>query len=160
MFLENPPDNPCWGCGPSHPSGLRLNFERIVGADGVDEVVTRPVPKADEIGWPGLFHTGLHFAVLYEVSYWAAWELSGAVHNSHGPQVFDQHRLPRTGKSFVARARIASRDADGLRLRASSHNADGKPLATLETSWRPASRERAAKAGLELPEYLTREMLP
>jgi hypothetical protein len=153
MLLDNPPENPCFGCGPGHARGLHLQFAR----EG-DEVVCTHTPLPDEIGWPGLFHTGLHFTVLYEVSYWAAWELSGAVMNSFGPGTFDQQRLPRVGHEFAARAKVASRDEHGLRIHAWSTNHEGKPCATLDTAWRWPSRERMERAGLVLPEHITREM--
>lgn len=160
MPLDNPPENPCFGCGPAHPRGLRLRFER----DG-DAVHCTYAPKADEIGWPGLMHTGLHFTVLYEASYWAALELSGNVHTSHGPAAFEQLRLPRVGQPFRATARIAERAAPGaaapgFALEAASATLEGKPLATLRTLWQPASRARVQKAGLDVPAYLLEDMLP
>ncbi|MCA1812475.1 MAG: hypothetical protein LC624_00815 [Halobacteriales archaeon] len=155
MLLDNPADNPCFGCGPHHPHGLRLAFTR----EG-DEVVCTHTPRSTDIGWPGLFHTGLHFSVLYEVSYWGAWELSGAVMNSFGPSTFDQQRLPRTGQPFTARAKVAERSTDGVRIHAWSANHEGKPCATLDTSWRFPSRARMEQAGLKLPEYILRDMKP
>lgn len=160
MLLDNPPDNPCFGCGPGLARGLRLNFRRERAADGADEVVTEHVPRPDEIGWPTLMHTGLHFTVLYEVSYWGAWELSGQVQNSFGPATYDQRRLPRVGAPFRAAARLLGPVEGGLRMRATSSTLEGKPLATLETTWRPASRAATEKAGIALPDYLLREMAP
>jgi len=78
MLLENPPENPCFGCGKANPRGLRLDFERRRSDSGDREVVACTfVPRKDEIGWPGLLHTGLHQFVLFEVSYWAALTLGG-----------------------------------------------------------------------------------
>lgn len=160
MLLDNPAENPCFGCGPRHPRGLRLNFERRRGADGVDEVVTRHVPREDEIGWPTLMHTGLQFLVLYEVSYWGAWELGGHVMNSHGDSTYNQLRLPRAGRPFTAVARLGDKTGEGFRMHAASTSADGKPCATLTTMWRPASRAGAERAGLQLPDYLLQDMAP
>jgi hypothetical protein len=153
--LDNPAENPCFGCGPGHARGLRLSFARAG-----DEVVARYTAKPDEIGWPGLMHTGLHFTVLYEVSYWAAWELSGKVANSFGPSSFDQQRLPRVGQPFTATARIAAREEQSFRVRASSQSQEGKPLATLDTAWRHPSRARMEQLGLKLPGYILEEMAP
>lgn len=151
--LENPDENPCFGCGPQHARGLRLQFER----DG-DSVVCTYTPRADEIGWPGLFHTGLHFTALFETCYWAGLELTGKVHVADGAQVFDQKRLPRVGVPFIIRARIVSRDP--LRLVAESTTAEGKPCARLETTMRLASRAATERAGIKLPQYLLDEMAP
>lgn len=149
--LENPAENPCFGCGPEHARGLRLAFTR----EG-DEVRCTLAPKPDEVGWPGLMHTGLHFTVLFETSYWAALELTGRVHVASGPQTFDQQRLPRVGLPFTVRARIVAREP--LRVVAESATAEGKPLARLETAWRPASRAATERAGVALPRYLLDEM--
>lgn len=151
--LDNPSENTCFGCGPTHARGLRLSFAR----DG-DSVVCEHTPKADETGWPGLYHTGLHFTTLFEACYWAAWELTGKVHVAHGEQRFDQKRLPRVGAPFRVRARILERNADGPVLVAHSETLDGKPLATLTTMFRTESRARVEK--LALPRYITDDMMP
>lgn len=154
-YLENPPENPCFGCGPRHARGLRLAFERVG-----DEVRATYAPKEDKIGWPGLFHTGLHFTVLFEASYWAALELTGRVHVATGPQTYDQQRLPRVGAPFLVAARLVAGPEGGVRTLATSATAQGKPLARLETAWRPYSREQAERAGLPLPDYLLESMAP
>jgi hypothetical protein len=152
-LLDNPQENPCFGCGPQHPRGLRLQFRR----EG-DAVLTTHTPREDEIGWPGLYHTGLHYSTLFEASYWAALELTGKVQNVTGPQTFDQKRLPRVGKPFTVTARIVSREP--LLVRAEAATEDGKPTATLETTWTPASRAAVERAGLKLPDYLMEDMAP
>src|SRR5581483_968800 len=151
--LENPSENPCFGCGPQHARGLRLRFAR----EG-DSVVAEHAPREDEVGWPGLFHTGLHFTLLYEVSYWAALELGGKVMTSYGPVAFEQERLPRVGHATRATARIVATDPFTIEARTASP--EGKPQGTLRTTWRPASRSRTEKAGIKLPEYLLAEMDP
>ncbi|HXW66597.1 MAG TPA: hypothetical protein VEL82_01760 [Thermoplasmata archaeon] len=152
--LENPPENPCFGCGPRHSRGLRLSFERGVAADGVDELSTRFTPEPDEVGWPGLFHTGLHFLVLYEVSYWTALELEGRLMVSTGPGTYAHERLPRVGRAHVARARLGALAPDGREVVAVSETDDGRPCGRLRTYWRPVSREEVARARLSLPAYL------
>lgn len=149
--LENPAESPCFGCGPLHARGLRLQFARATH-DGRDVVECRYSPRSDEIGWPGLMHTGLHYTTLMETSYWAALELGGRVHAVGGPQTFDQKRLPRVGSPFVARAWLVGRDP--LRTRAESVSIEGKPLGALDMSWKPVLRADVARWGVPLPEYL------
>ena len=158
--LENPPENPCFGCGPRHPRGLRLRFEQGVGADGVDELRTTFTPREDEIGWPGLFHTGLHFTVLYEVSYWTALTLGGRLMVSTGPGTYAHQRLPRVGRPHVARARLGPAGGSTRTVRATSETAEGKPCGTLETEWRAVERIEIERAGIRLPEYLLSELPP
>ena len=158
--LENPDDSPCFGCGPHHARGLRLAFERAVADDGVDEVRSTFTPKADEVGWPTLFHHGLHFLVLNEVSYWAALTLTGKLWILSGPTTYTAERLPRVGVEHVARARIVERGDGTLRIRATTSTRGGKPCGSLEGPWRPASRAVIERAGVPLPEYLLPDLSP
>lgn len=62
-------EQPCFGCAPAHPIGLRLRFAR----DG-DSVVTRFVPEEQWQGPPGIMHGGLVMAAADEL---AAWTIIG-----------------------------------------------------------------------------------
>ncbi|HYA58206.1 MAG TPA: hypothetical protein VEH57_07090 [Thermoplasmata archaeon] len=158
--LENPEESPCFGCGPMHARGLRLRFERGEGEDGVPEVRSTFTPKPDEVGWPTLFHHGLHFMVLNEVSYWAALTLSGKVWVLVGPATYRTERLPRVGLPHVARARIVDRKPDRLAIHATTATLEGKPCGFLDSSWQPASRAVVERAKIPLPEYLLADIGP
>jgi hypothetical protein len=158
--LENPPENPCFGCGPANPRGLHLRFGTETAPDGRAEVVAEFTPAADEIGWPGLLHGGLHYFVLHEASYWAALVLGGKVHRFGGRAVFEQDRLPRVGRRAVVRAGLAGRTSGVLTVRAATTNDRGARCGVLESTWRPASRAEVDRAGLTLPQYLLDEMDP
>jgi hypothetical protein len=158
--LENPPENPCFGCGPEHPRGLHLNFEREERPDGTMELRTHFTPAPDEIGWPGIFHTGLHFAVLYEVSYWTALTLGGRLMVSTGPGTYAHQRLPRVGRPHVARAHLGPSEGTTRIVLATSETEDGRPCGSLETAWRPVERAEIERAGLRLPDYLLSEIPP
>jgi len=159
-LLENPDESPCFGCGPQHPRGLRLQFERGTAPDGVPEVRTRFVPKPDEIGWPGLFHHGLHFLVLNEVAYWAALTLTGRIWVLEGPATYAFERLPRVGMAHVARARIVETRPERLTIRATSETEQGKPCGSVIAPWRLSSRTAVERAHLELPGYLLPDLGP
>ena len=158
LALENPPDNPCFGCGPRHPRGLHITFEKTAGTDGVPELRTLFTPQADEVGWPGIFHTGLHFTVLCEVSYWTALTLGGRLMVSTGPGTYSHRRLPRVGRAHFARARLGPVVGTTRTVRASTETWEGKLCGTLETSWRLIERSEVDRAGLHLPEYLLSEI--
>lgn len=160
VSLENPPESPCFGCGPRHARGLHLAFERRTAPDGIDEVICEYTPKADEIGWPGLMHTGLLFLVLMETSYWAALTLGGRVHTMTGPATYEPLRLPRVGKTFRARARLAGAEGDRLHISCIAEDANGRAHATLTSTWERASRAAVERAGLSLPGYLLEDMDP
>ncbi len=156
--LENPPENPCFGCGPQHPRGLRLSFEQGVSADGEAELRTTFTPAPDEVGWPGIYHTGLHFMVLYEVSYWTALTLGGRLMVSTGPGTYEHRRLPRVGRAHVARARLGEPTPEGQVVNATTETAEGKPCGSLRTLWRPVTSAEVERAGLNLPSYLLDEI--
>jgi acyl-coenzyme A thioesterase PaaI-like protein len=65
-------DQPCFGCGPRHPIGFRLAFER----DG-DAVVTRFTPTEQYQGAPGLMHGGLASLLVDEIAAWAILSAKG-----------------------------------------------------------------------------------
>lgn len=158
--LENPEESPCFGCGPRHPRGLRLRFERVDAEDGVPEVRARFVPKPDEVGWPGLFHHGLHFLVLNEVAYWAALALTGKIWVLEGPATYSFERLPRVGVGHLARARIVEKTPARLTIRATSETDQGKPCGSVVAPWRLSSRSAVERGHLQLPDYLMPDLGP
>lgn len=151
--LENPRENPCFGCGPEHPRGLHLTFER----EG-DVVLCRHTAAPDEIGWPGIMHTGLHMTVLFETCYWAALELTGKIHVANGEIHYVHERLPRVGVPFVCRARVITREP--LKIVGETATAEGKPLGRIEIGFKPASRAGIERSGVKLPQYLLDDMMP
>ena len=156
--LENPSENPCFGCGPLHPRGLHLKFEEATSPDGVPEVRTSFVPQPDEIGWPTLFHHGLHFLVLYEASYWTALTLGRKLWVSQGAISYNALRLPRVGIAHVARGRIVTMTPTRLEIRAETETKSGKPCGVLGSTWVPARRDVVERAGIPLPDYLRSEL--
>ena len=94
------PGQPCFGCGPDHPFGFRLAFER----DG-DEIVTRFTPDARYQGPPGIMHGGLVGTLADEVG---AWALIGILGRFGFTASFEARLLGpvRIGTPVEARSRI------------------------------------------------------
>src|SRR5947209_15613655 len=91
---------PCFGCGPNHPTGFRLRFTR----EG-DEVVTRFVPRPADQSAPNVMHGGLVFALADELAGWAVI----AAHGKFGFTVRFSGKLlrpVRPGVELVGRARL------------------------------------------------------
>ncbi|HJK95653.1 MAG TPA: PaaI family thioesterase, partial [Polyangiaceae bacterium LLY-WYZ-14_1] len=65
-------DQACFGCGPRHPTGFRLRFERLG-----DAVVTHFTPGEDHQGPPNVMHGGLVTTLADEVAAWAVVGLLG-----------------------------------------------------------------------------------
>jgi len=94
------PDQPCFGCGPAHPQGFRLRFER----DG-DEVVTRTIPTEQHQGAPGIMHGGLVYTIADEVAAWAIIGTLGKFGFTVGMSG-KYRRAARIGVELEGRARI------------------------------------------------------
>ncbi len=93
-------EQPCFGCGPTHPIGFRLTFVREA-----DEIVTRFVPTDAHQGPPGIMHGGLVTTLADEV---AAWALIGLL-GKFGFTVQIEAKLRgavRVGAEVVGKSRI------------------------------------------------------
>lgn len=94
------PDNPCFGCSPSHPHGLHLSFTQ----EG-DEVVTRLTPNEQQQGPPGIMHGGLVMTLADEIGAWAIIAATGKFGFTTDLQC--KLRAPvRVGVELVGRGRI------------------------------------------------------
>jgi acyl-coenzyme A thioesterase PaaI-like protein len=100
------PDQPCFGCGPAHPIGFRLRFEK--GEDELGAFVrTRFVPGDRYQGPPGILHGGLVMTVADEI---AAWTIIG-LHDKFGFTAAFDGRLRgpvRIGEEVVGTGRVAA----------------------------------------------------
>jgi uncharacterized protein (TIGR00369 family) len=94
------PEQPCFGCSPTHPHGLHLRFERAEGG-----VVTRFVPGAQHQGPVGIMHGGLVMTLADEVAAWAIIAQTGKFGFTTDVQC-RLHRPVRVGRELVATARI------------------------------------------------------
>lgn len=95
-------DQPCFGCGPQHPLGFRLTFER----DGSD-VVTQFTPGPLHQGPPGIMHGGLVSTLADEIGAWAviaATERFGFTTSVSGRL----RKAIRVGVPVVGRGRVTS----------------------------------------------------
>lgn len=96
------PDQPCFGCGPDHPIGFRLRFEK----DG-EWMVTRLVPGERYQGPPGIMHGGLVTTLADEIG---AWAIIGQLGKFGFTTRLDVtlHRAVRIGTEVVGRSRIVN----------------------------------------------------
>jgi len=70
------PGQPCFGCGPDHPTGFRLAFRTEESGDA-REVVTDFTPGDRYQGPPGIMHGGLVATLADEIAAWAVIALLG-----------------------------------------------------------------------------------
>lgn len=95
------PDQPCYGCSPTHPHGFHLKYQRT------DEgVQTTMMPGPLHQGPPGIMHGGLVSLVADET---AAWALIAATGSFGFTTSFElKLRSPvRIGEELMAKAWVA-----------------------------------------------------
>ncbi len=148
--LENDETNPCFGCGPRNPRGLRLSFRRVG-----DRVETGFPTDATMEGWPGRLHSGILYTAMLETANWTVFGIAGRIGVPVRTSALDLQRWVPTGM----RIRIAGR-AKGtglpnrLAVAVEAFTSDGQPLATLDRDFvLPNRREFLDKMGYEeIPE--------
>ena len=82
-------EQPCFGCAPRHPIGLKLRFTRET-----DAVTTTFTPGEHHQGPPGIFHGGLVSTLADELAAWTVFLLTG----KFGFTTSISLRLPRAAR--------------------------------------------------------------
>jgi hypothetical protein len=153
-LLENDPRNPCIGCGPTNPRGLRLEFRR----DG-EKVVTELIAHETMEGWPGRLHSGLLYLAMLDVANWTVYGLHGRVGLPVQTSALTLLRWVPTGTRLRL---VGAQDSGTADLTIRVEALDGeRPVARLDRSYILANRaEFERRLGYEtLPEVL-REVVP
>jgi len=154
--LENDPRNPCIGCGPRNPRGLRLEFRRQ-GDRVVSEVLADPSLE----GWPGRLHSGVLYLAMLDVANWTVYGLRNRVGLPIRTSALTLHRWVPTGTRLrlVGVQGPSGSDAD-LLIRVEAHDG-AERVASLDREYALASRaEFVKRLGYDaLPEVL-REVVP
>ena len=99
--LENDPRNPCIGCGPENPLGLRLVFAR----EG-DAVVATWKPSEHHQGWPERIHSGVFYIALVETLNWTFYGLTGKVGVGAQTSALEVRGATRPGDDVRLRGRM------------------------------------------------------
>ena len=100
-------EQPCFGCSPNHPIGLRLKFARKG-----DAVSTRWTPPESYQGPPGILHGGLVTTVADELAAWTVVTLKGRF--GFTASMSSRLKRPiRVGRELIGIGRI---EADGRRV--------------------------------------------
>ena len=125
-FLENDARNPCVGCGPGNPVGLRLQFRRRG-----DAVHARLAATELHQGWPGRLHSGILYLAMLETANWTLYGLAGRVGLPTRTSALGLQRWVRVGETLTLTGR---RDAENV-VRVEATDAEGRPVATLERAY-------------------------
>lgn len=152
--LENDPRNPCVGCGPNNPRGLRLEFRR----DG-KRVATELVADGTLEGWPNRLHSGILYLAMLDTANWTVFGVHDRVGLPVQTSALTLLRWVPTGTRLRLEG-VEHTEAPGPRIQVEARDKEG-PVARLDRSYVLANRpefERRLRYGV-LPDVL-RELVP
>jgi hypothetical protein len=129
--LDNHPANPCVGCGPAHPWGLRLRFARE-GQRVISALATTDAMQ----GWPGRLHSALLYLALLETANWAYYGLTDRVGVPVRTTALEAKRWVPVGEALT----LAGTLATPTRVRAEALDRKGSVVAALERDYEVLDR--------------------
>jgi hypothetical protein len=111
--LENDPDNPCFGCGPKNPKGMKLLFFKNDDMSIFADVVF----DTDYSSWPGQVYGGIVFGALECTCQWTFYNFKGQVGPTERFQIEFLSRVLTNEKSRLV-GRIVKEDSDIVSVKA------------------------------------------
>jgi len=126
--LENDSRNPCIGCGPNNPRGLRLEFR----GDG-KRIATDLIADETLQGWPERLHSGVLYLAMLEVANWTVYGLHDRVGLPVQTSALTLLRWVPTGTRLRLVGVEHSRSADPT-IQVEAHDEKG-PVARLDRSY-------------------------
>ena len=126
--LENDPVNPCIGCGPNNPRGLRLEFRR----DG-KRVETELTAHETLEGWPERLHSGVLYLAMLDAANWTVYGLHDRVGLPVQTSALTLQRWVPTGTRLRLVGVEKSQTGD-LVIQVEAHDEEG-PVARLDRSY-------------------------
>lgn len=153
-LLENDPKNPCVGCGPNNPRGLRLEFRRER-----QRVTTELVADGTLEGWPNRLHSGVLYLAMLDTANWTVYGLHDRVGLPVQTSALSLHRWVPTGTRLRLEG-VEHPQKAGLNVAVEAHDSEGL-VARLDRSYILTNRaEFERRLGYPaLPEVL-RELVP
>jgi acyl-coenzyme A thioesterase PaaI-like protein len=112
--LENDSENPCFGCGPNNPKGLRLHFFK---SPRENSIFANIVFDSSYSAWPGQVHGGVIFAALECTCQWTFHTFKRQV----GPT--EQFKIEFVGRILIGEkshllGRVIKEEGDTVSVRA------------------------------------------
>lgn len=145
VALENDRTNPCFGCGPGNPRGLRLSFRRM--GDGVE---TSLLTDATMEGWPERLHSGILYTAMLETANWTVYGFTGRIGVPVRTSALNLQRWVPTGARLRIAGRATQKGLNGLTVAVEAVASDGPSVATLDRDFvLPNTREFLERMGYE-----------
>lgn len=147
--LENDSTNPCFGCGPGNPRGLRLSFRRTG-----DRVETSLLTDVTMEGWPGRLHSGILYTAMLETANWTVYGIAGRIGVPVRTSALTLQRWVPTGTRLPIAGRATHKGPNSLTVAVEAVSPDGQSVATLDRDFvLPNRREFLERMGYEqIPE--------
>src|SRR2546422_9728349 len=127
VALENDGTNPCFGCGPRNPRGLRLSFHRVG-----DRVETMLLAGVTMEGWPGRLHSGILYTAMLETANWTVFGITGRIGIPVRTSGRRRQRWVPTGRRLRIEGRAKSTGPSSLTAALQAVPSDGQSRAPLE----------------------------
>jgi len=144
VALENDERNPCFGCGPRNPRGLRLSFRR-----GGDRVETQFLADVTMEGWPERLHSGILYTAMLETANWTVFGVSGRIGIPVRTSALSLQRWVPTGTRLRIAGHAMHKDLNSLTV-AVEASSDGQSVATFDRDFvLPNRREFLERIGYE-----------
>lgn len=149
MPLENVDSNPCIGCGPANPMGLRLSFEATP-----EGATTRLVAEPRWQGFPGRMHSAVLYMALIETMNWSLYARTRRMGLPARTSALQMSRRVAVGDAVVLEGRVSALSEDAATVVAQARTPEGQPVGALDRDYRLVSEEEflAAMGYDELPE--------
>ncbi len=145
VALENDGKNPCFGCGPRNPRGLRLSFRRIG-----DHVETSLLTDVTMEGWPGRLHSGILYTAMLETANWTVYGTMGRIGVPVRTSALGLQRWVPTGTRLRIAGRVMQKDLNSLRVAIEAISSEASSVATLDRDFvLPNRREFLERMGYE-----------
>jgi hypothetical protein len=143
--LENDETNPCFGCGPGNPRGLRLAFRRV--GDSVETMLLADVTME---GWPGRLHSGILYTAMLETANWTVYGTAGRIGVPVRTSALSLQRWVPTGTQVRIAGRAKDTGLNALSVAVEAFAFDKQSVATLNRDFvLPNRREFLDKMGYE-----------
>ena len=145
VALENDETNPCFGCGPRNPRGLRLSFRRVG-----DRVETQFLADGTMEGWPERLHSGILYTAMLETANWTTFGVTGRVGIPVRTSALSLQRWVPTGTRLRIAGQAKNPGLNRLTIAVEAFTAEGHPVANLDRDFvLPNRREFLEKMGYE-----------
>jgi hypothetical protein len=136
MLMENVASNPCVGCGPSNPAGMRLVFEATD-----DGAATRFVAEPRWQGFPGYLHSAILYMALLETLNWSLYARTQRMGLPSRTSALAAKRRVRVGDAVVVEGRVTTVEDGFASVAAAARTPSGEPIGSLERDYRLVSED-------------------